>query len=122
MDQPGDEVVVTIHLSEPAFDGAIWYKYDSVNKIWQDYSEYTEFSEDRRAVYLTLTDGGFGDADGIENGVIIDPLALGVPAAPTSAVSSGGSGSSSACFITTDGFCYFSDTRQAAEDACCFHR
>jgi len=27
-------------------------------------------------VYLTLTDGGFGDADGIANGVIVDPLAL----------------------------------------------
>ncbi len=101
VDQPGDEAQVTIYLSEPAPFGAVWYKYDPVNRIWQDYSEYTEFSEDRRAVYLRLTDGGFGDADGIENGVIIDPLALGVPAAPTSAVSSGGSGSSSACFITT---------------------
>ena len=25
---------------------------------------------------MTLTDGGFGDADGIKNGVIVDPLAL----------------------------------------------
>ena len=25
---------------------------------------------------MTLTDGGFGDADGIANGIIVDPLAL----------------------------------------------
>ena len=98
VDQPGDEAVVTIYLSEPAPLNAVWYKYDPVNKIWQDYSEYTEFSDDRKSIYLTLIDGGFGDADGIENGVIIDPLSLGVPA-PTA--SSGGSNSSSACFITT---------------------
>jgi hypothetical protein len=98
VDQPGDEAEVTIFLSEPAPFNAVWYKYDPVNKIWQDYSGYTEFSADRKSVYLTLIDGGFGDADGIENGVIIDPLGLGVPA---SAVSSGSSGSSSGCFITT---------------------
>ena len=97
VDEPGDEAVVTIYLSEPAPFNAVWYKYDPVNRIWQDYSEYTEFSEDRRAVYLTLIDGGFGDADGIENGVIIDPLALGVPAAPAPALSDVGS----SCFITT---------------------
>ena len=101
VDEPGDEAVVTIYLSEPAPFNAVWHKYDSVNRIWQDYSEYTEFSANRRAVYLTLIDGGFGDADGIENGVIIDPLALGVPPAPAPAVSDGGSGSSSGCFITT---------------------
>jgi hypothetical protein len=98
IDQPGDEAVVTIYLSKPAPLNAVWYKYDPVNKIWQHYSEYTEFSDDRKSIYLTLIDGGFGDADGIENGVIIDPLGLGVP---TPTVSSGGSNSSSACFITT---------------------
>ena len=99
VDQPGDEAVVTIYLSEPAPYGAVWYKYDPVNKIWQDYSEYTEFSDDRKSVYLMLIDGGFGDADGIENGIIIDPLTLGVPSASATALSpaasSGGSGSSS---------------------------
>ena len=99
VDEPGDEAVVTIYLSEPAPFNAVWYKYDSVNRIWQDYSEYTEFSENRRAVYLTLIDGGFGDADGIENGVIIDPLALGVPAPAAPALPLGDAGSS--CFITT---------------------
>ena len=75
--EPGDEVLVTIYLSKAAYDDGIWYKYDPVNDQWFDYSDFIDFSADRKAVQLTLTDGGFGDADGIENGVIVDPLALG---------------------------------------------
>ena len=74
--EPGDEVLVTIYLSKAAYDDGIWYKYDPVNAEWFDYSEFIDFSADRRMVHLTLTDGGFGDADGIANGVIVDPLAL----------------------------------------------
>ena len=74
--EPGDEVQVTIYLSKAAYDDGIWYKYDPVNSEWVDYSDFIDFSADRKTVYLTLTDGGFGDADGIENGVIVDPLAL----------------------------------------------
>ncbi len=74
--EPGDEVLVTIYLSKAAYDDGIWYKYDPVNDEWFDYSEYTSFSADRKTVELILTDGGFGDADGIANGVIVDPLAL----------------------------------------------
>jgi hypothetical protein len=98
VDFPGDEAVVTIYLSEPAPDDTTWYKYDPVNSDWVDYSDYIEFSDDRKSAYLTLIDGGFGDADGLENGVIIDPIGLGTPAA------SGSSGSDllpAACFITT---------------------
>jgi hypothetical protein len=57
-------------------------------------------------VYLTLKDGGFGDADGIENGIIVDPLAFGLSAesdADSLAVSDSdavGSGDNS-CFIST---------------------
>jgi chitinase len=97
VDQPGDEAVVTIYLSEPAPDDALWYKFDAVNKVWLDYSEFTQFSADRKSVYLFLVDGGFGDADGIENGVIIDPIGLGVSGAD----SPSGGGSSAGCFITT---------------------
>jgi len=74
--EPGEEVLVTIYLSKAAYDDGIWYKYDPVNAEWFDYSEFIDFSADRRMVHLTLTDGGFGDADGIANGVIVDPLAL----------------------------------------------
>ena len=46
-----------------------------------DYSDYAEFSPNRKVVYLTLKDGGFGDADGIENGIIVDPLTVGTDTA-----------------------------------------
>ncbi len=85
---PGDETTVTIYLSKSAFEDGSCFKYDPVNGIWLDYSGYTDFSPTRLEVYLTLKDGGFGDADGIENGIIVDPLAFGSETDP----SGGGSG------------------------------
>ncbi len=107
MNAPGDETVVTIHLSRPAFDKGKVYKYDPINAEWMDYSDFAEFSPNRKMVYLTLKDGGFGDADGIENGIIVDPLTVG-----TETPEDGGSGSDSkdffenlvpnvGCFIST---------------------
>jgi hypothetical protein len=106
---PGDETVVTIYLSRAAFDKGILYKYDPINAEWLDYSDYAEFSPNRKVVYLTLKDGGFGDADGIENGIIVDPLTVG-----SETPADGGSDSDSAlddlmesiipnvgCFIST---------------------
>ena len=77
---PGDETMVTIYLSRAAADDGKWYKYDPINAEWVDYSAYIEFGADRKVVYLSLKDGGFGDADGIENGIIVDPLAFGLSA------------------------------------------
>jgi hypothetical protein len=74
---PGDETTVTIYLSKPAYKQGRCFKYDPVNDVWLDYSGYTQFSANRKEVYLTLKDGGFGDADGIENGIIVDPLTFG---------------------------------------------
>ena len=79
--EPGDETVVTIHLSKPAVNQGKLYKYDPINAEWVDYSDYAEFSADRKAVYLSLKDGGFGDTDGIENGIIVDPLTVGTESA-----------------------------------------
>jgi hypothetical protein len=94
LNAPGEETVVTIHLSRAAFSKgkrykgkrykAKMYKYNPVNTEWLDYSKYAKFSYDRKKVYLTLKDGGFGDADGIENGVIVDPLAFGSESSPNS--------------------------------------
>jgi hypothetical protein len=85
---PGDETVVTIHLSRPAMTEGFLLKYDPINGRWMDYSDYAEFSSDRMSVYLTIKDGGFGDADGIENGIIVDPLTVGT------AIGGGGSSGS----------------------------
>ena len=79
------------------------YKYDPVNSEWLDYSQYAEFSGDRKKVYLTLKDGGFGDADGIENGIIVDPLAFGSDSDSNSSSGSDSDGSlipdNMSCFI-----------------------
>jgi len=106
---PGDETTVTIYLSKPAFTEGSCFKYDPVDGIWLDYAGFTHFSPNRKEVYLTLKDGGFGDADGIANGIIVDPLAFGSETDP-----SGGSSGSPiddvvdgivpddlSCFITT---------------------
>jgi hypothetical protein len=99
---PGDETMVTIYLSRAAADHGNWYKFDPVNTEWVDYSDYTEFGAKRTVVYLSLKDGGFGDADGIENGIIVDPLAFGLSAAGRGMGSGGPTNSSgSSCFIST---------------------
>ena len=76
VNEPGDEVVVKIFLSKAAYEDGFWYKYNPAKDEWLDYSDYTDFSADRFEVDLTIRDGGFGDADGVENGIIVDPLAL----------------------------------------------
>jgi YVTN family beta-propeller protein len=94
---PGDLAEVTIYLSKPAKSGDKWFKYDSVNG-WQDYSAHSWFSADRRAVTLELKDGGYGDADGMANGLIVDPSGLG--SSGESSTDSGGGGGGG-CFIAT---------------------
>ena len=74
----GDTVKVTTYLSEAAPAGSKWFKYDSSNGQWSDYSEHAVFSDDMRSIQIELKDGGFGDADGVENGIIVDPSGIGI--------------------------------------------
>jgi hypothetical protein len=112
MDYPGGIARVRVHFSEPAPDAAIWVKYDIING-WQDYSAHTVFAHDRMSADIELQDGGFGDADGVANGIIIDPAGYGVAtgnapsgddgrlldSASSPSASSGGGGGG--CFIST---------------------
>ena len=77
MEYVGGVAGITVFFSEPAPQEARWVKYDSVNG-WQEYSAHAVFAADRRSVDLQLQDGGFGDADGIANGIILDPSGLGI--------------------------------------------
>lgn len=97
VDQPGQTISVTVFLSDPAPENTGWYKYDTVTG-WQDYSSHATFSQDRKSVDVELKDGGFGDADGVENGVILDPSGLGIAAAADDGVKTGGGGGGG-CFI-----------------------
>jgi hypothetical protein len=92
VNEPGDEAEVTIYFSKRWPKGSKWYKYDSIEESWRDFSDYVQFSPNRKSVTLTLTDGGLGDADGIANGIIVDPSGIGTDA-PTSDDGGGGSGS-----------------------------
>ena len=94
----GAEAKVRIHFSEAVDANAKWFAYQSVEK-WQDYSVLegkSEFSADRKSLVLTLQDGGFGDEDGIENGIIVVPLSgFGI----VTVVETSGGGGSDTCFI-----------------------
>jgi len=79
VDTPGDEAVVTVHFSEPVPARGRWYKYDPMHHAWSDFSSHAVFSADRKSMTLTLRDGGAGDADGVVNGIIIDPAGVVIP-------------------------------------------
>jgi hypothetical protein len=100
VDNPGDTAEVVIHLSEPAPPGSDWYKFDMVHG-WYDYSSHAVFSADRKSITLELLDGGFGDLDGIANGIIIDPSGLAINTGNSSGNHSSGGGG---CFIATAAF------------------
>ena len=74
--KPGDQAVVKLYFSQAAPYFSKWYKYDPIADKWYDFSTYAKFAADRRSVTLTLTDGGPGDADGVANGVIVDPAGI----------------------------------------------
>jgi hypothetical protein len=73
----GDSVQVIVWFSDYARNNAKWYTYDSVNG-WSDYSPHATFYASQKAVVLDLKDGGYGDADGVANGVIVDPGGFGL--------------------------------------------
>jgi chitinase len=101
MDQPGDEAEITIYFSEPAPQDGRWFKYDPIETTWTDYSTQTDFSTDRYSVTLYLEDGGEGDADGIANGIIVDPSGVGISASSVGSGVSEGIVDAAACFIST---------------------
>ncbi len=101
----GDTETITVYLSEPGPEDYQWHKYDFV-KGWYVFPA-AAFSPDRRSLTLTLTDGGAGDADGLINGIIIDPGGAGITTVSTGSEvipqsgSSGISGGSAICLIAT---------------------
>jgi hypothetical protein len=99
--RPGNQAMVTIYFSEKIPAKATWYKLDAINAEWQDFSDYAEIDQDRRSVTLILEDGGVGDADGIANGIIVDPSGLGMVAADTAATEASSGGGGGGCFIAS---------------------
>jgi hypothetical protein len=102
VDIPGSAAGITVFLPEPVPEGYKWYKY-SPNQGWIDYSANVSINTARDRISLTFVDGGTGDDDEVQNGIIHDPSGLG--AAPsTSGAANAGNGSgggSGGCFIDT---------------------
>ena len=87
-------VDITFYFPEPMNPNMKWYKYDVVNKTMHDLSSNMKIVDSK--IILTLTDGSTNDADGIVNGVIIDPSG---PVLPTE--DSEQPGENEECFIAT---------------------
>jgi hypothetical protein len=98
---PGSTVTLTLYFSSNISNAQGYYVYDTVNG-WQNYTQHATFNADGRSVTLELQDGGYGDSDGIANGIVVDPggvvaIASGDSASPSSSGGSGGGGG--ACFV-----------------------
>ena len=100
--EKGATVKVPIYFSEAATLGSRWFKYDPIIG-WSDFSNFTEFTYDRKSVVLELTDGGAGDIDGRANTIIIDPSGVGTLDTSGDGTTGGGGVSSGSggggCFI-----------------------
>jgi chitinase len=113
---PGDQAELTVYFSETVPANSSWYKYDPVEETWQDFCDYVDISPSGKYLTLYLVDGGPGDADGIANGVIVDPSGPVAPAsttdpagndgggsAPSTTASSSGGGGAGGCFVSSAG-------------------
>lgn len=100
---------VTMHFSKRVPKNAKLYKY-TIENGWRPYDNAV-FAANRKSVTVALEDGGLGDEDGVENGVIVDPSGIAYQvdseitsdsaSVSTTDASAGGSGGTTSCFITT---------------------
>ena len=95
----GATAKVKLYYSRQIPAGSKFYMYKTL-KGWWDYTENVTFHEDGKSVTVSITDGGSGDSDGLENGIIVDPGGIGEPALGSDTVSVGGGSSGGGCFIS----------------------
>jgi hypothetical protein len=113
----GATATVVVYFSDPLPDTYAWYKYDPV-KGWYIFTGAV-FSADRRSLTFSLIDGGDGDADGLANGIIVDPVGAGsngagVVIVPTSG-SAGIDGNGGICFISAAAEAFVIDAVETAD-------
>ena len=76
----GATVNVTINFPQDIPTTAQYWKYNTSSGEW--YQIPIGSNDGDNIITITLQDGGIGDNDGVENGIISDPGAPGVPSAP----------------------------------------
>lgn len=102
VNQPGSTATLRVHFSGEIFPSDTFFKYDTING-WYDYSAHTTYNHDGQSVTLEVKDGGYGDSDGLANGIIVDPAGI-ASGGSTNSGGGGSSGGSSGCFIATAAF------------------
>jgi hypothetical protein len=100
--QPGTIATLKIYFSGEVFASDAFFKYDTING-WYDYSEHTTINHDGQSITLELKDGGFGDSDGLANGIIVDPGGI-ASEETTYTDGSASTGNVMGCFIATAAF------------------
>jgi hypothetical protein len=102
---PGDTAEVLVYFSNTVPADSKWYRYD-YEQGWIDYSDNSEPATETNAIILELVDGGYGDCDGVENGVIVTMGGIDaiddtrVAGTTGSGGNSGGGGGGGGCFIS----------------------
>ena len=97
VNEPGAEATVKIYFSGEIFSSDVFFKYDTING-WHDYSYHTIYNDDGQSLTVRLKDGGYGDSDGLANGIIVDPGGI------ANEISSSNDSSVVGCFIATAAF------------------
>jgi len=92
--------IITVKYTFPEVlpSGTRWYKYNESAPAGNRWVEYPDAIVVGNTVTLELQDGGKGDADGIANGIILDPSGPVLPSNPPPPLGGGGGGG---CFIAT---------------------
>ena len=94
---------VKIHFGIAVPSDAKLYKYTADNG-WRVYRNAV-LAADGKSITLMLEDGGMGDEDGVQNGVIVDPSGIAYTDSDSASLSTGGlssgGGGGGGCFITT---------------------
>lgn len=100
LSSPGATVTVRVYFSGGVLEDDAFYKYDTING-WYNYSNHATFNGDGESVTLQIQDGGFGDSDGVANGIIVDPGGIASAGIVVGGGSVGDTGAGGGCFIST---------------------
>ena len=71
LEQIGGTARFELYLPDPPHEDARWFKYDPING-WYEFPVKIISGK----YILEIVDGGWGDADGVVNGIIVDPIGL----------------------------------------------
>jgi Right handed beta helix region len=76
----GQTITVTMAFPSPVASSARYWKV--IDDVWTDVTPLLGSDDGDNVLTLTITDGGPGDADGLQNGEITDPGGIAIPIGP----------------------------------------